>query len=144
MNPPATSLTIVRVVKASVDDVYAAWTDPNIMRQWLATDVSADVREGGRYRIESRDAGAVYTHVGEYQILEPGRRIRQTFSHVGSPIERSGEFIEVSLRPLGPALTELTLTHGWSGPAMSDEESGSLEQGWNDWLDLLDTVFVAA
>ena len=53
-----TSLQIRRTFKAPVAAVYAAWTDPAQVKQWMApgddfgpTDATIDLRVGGRYRI---------------------------------------------------------------------------------------------
>jgi uncharacterized protein YndB with AHSA1/START domain len=52
-----------RVIRASPHEVYRAWLDPDLLRQWLApggiaverAEVEAHV--GGRYRIWHADAG---------------------------------------------------------------------------------------
>ena len=73
-------ITIVRVFDASPEELYAAWTVPELMRHWLAQRVQADVRVGGRYRNEvDAGEGQTFVHQGEYRVLEPGRRIVQTF-----------------------------------------------------------------
>jgi uncharacterized protein YndB with AHSA1/START domain len=135
-------VTLVRVVSAPVAQVYAAWTEPAVMAGWLATVVDADVRVGGRYRIENHeDDGTVNAFEGEYVVLDPGERVVQTFRHVATEPETFvDEFVEVTLRALGPARTELTLTNGWDGLGMSDEEAEQLEDGWGEWLDLLESA----
>ena len=74
-------LEIVRVLAASPDEVFDAWTDPVLMAQWFfahpswTVDVEADVRVGGRYRLvmKSPDGSEMETH-GEYrEIARPGR-----------------------------------------------------------------------
>jgi uncharacterized protein YndB with AHSA1/START domain len=139
MNPEH-SVTIVREIEASADEIYAAWTEPEIMRTWLAKIVEADVRIGGRYRIENHEeGGTVNVHEGEYLVLEPGRRILKTFRHYRTePGTYEVEFVEVTLRPLRPKLTELTLTNGWNGLGMTDEESEALKEGWFLWVDMLE------
>lgn len=55
--PGAQSITLVRTFAAPIAEVFAAWTDPALMWQWLAPsrckvlEVSADPRPGGSYRI---------------------------------------------------------------------------------------------
>ena len=53
-----TSLQIRRIYNAPVAAVYAAWTDPEQIRQWFGPsddfkvpETVADVRVGGRFRI---------------------------------------------------------------------------------------------
>lgn len=136
-------VTITRVFDAPVGEVYAAWTEPETMRRWMAQTVDADVRVGGRYRNElAGDDGQKYMHNGEYLVLEPGRRIVQTF-YVGSegPGPDYNERLEVALRPLGPAKTELTFTDGWDGEGMDEEGQEAVKAAWNGWLDGLAKVF---
>jgi uncharacterized protein YndB with AHSA1/START domain len=133
------SATIVRVINASVNELYAAWTEPMIMKRWLATVVEADVRVGGKFRIENHEKdGTVNAFTGEYRVLEPGKRIVQTFHHVSAkPGTYEDELLEVKLKPLATGVTELRLINRWKGAAMSDAELESLEAGWSQWLDLL-------
>ena len=142
MQDHAHSVTVVRTTDVSAEDLYAAWTEPELMRRWMATIVEADVRVGGRYRIETPAKDAVGPFTGEYRVLEPARRVVQTFSHVATePGTYTDEFVEVTFRPLGPALTELKLTNSWNGLGMTDEERALLGQGWSLWLDRLEAVF---
>jgi uncharacterized protein YndB with AHSA1/START domain len=67
----------------------------------------------------------------------------QTFSHTGTkPNTFVDELVEVTFRPLGPTLTEITLTNGWNGQGMTPEEGETLKEGWSQWLDLLDAIFI--
>ena len=132
------SVTIVRRLEAPVDEVYAAWTDPVVMRTWLSPVVDADARVGGRYRIENHDGGAVHVHSGEYLAIDPGRRIEQTFRYEGpTAVPFLDERVTIVFRAIGPHATELTLTHSWSSPAARDEDRRALTDGWGEWLDLL-------
>jgi uncharacterized protein YndB with AHSA1/START domain len=133
------SATIVRVINASVNELYAAWTEPMIMKRWLATVVEADVRVGGKFRIENHEKdGTVNAFTGEYRVLEPGKRIVQTFHHVSAkPGTYEDELLEVKLKALAAGVTELRLINSWKGAAMSEAELEALEAGWSQWLDLL-------
>jgi uncharacterized protein YndB with AHSA1/START domain len=143
IKPPEHAIEIVRVIDAPVDEVYAAWTDPAVMSRWMARSVDADVRVGGRYRNEL-DAGeaGTFVHTGEYLVLEPGRRIVQTFGVEGgaeSPFR--DERLEVTLRPLGPKQTELTFRDGWDGPALDAEDKEAARVAWSGWLDRLQQLY---
>lgn len=147
MNNPTHSVTIARTINASADDLYAAWTDPSIMRRWMGKTVNANVKIGGRYRIENEAAdGGVYVHTGEYRVLEPGRRIVQTFLAgraepvSAGPNPYTDEFIEVTLRPLSPSQTELTFINGWDGEDMDEEGKEAVKEAWSLWLDLLEAA----
>ena len=53
-----TELRLTRLIKAGRDRVFAAWTDPAILKQWwgpgpiTCPEAHIDLREGGTYRIE--------------------------------------------------------------------------------------------
>jgi uncharacterized protein YndB with AHSA1/START domain len=142
MNTPSHSVTVVRTLNASAENLYAAWTNPAYMRMWLAMFVHADVRVGGSYRLENLSGGSRDGFVGEYQILEPGRRILKTFSHTSTePDTFVDEYLDVKLTPLAASVTELTLTNAWKGQGMSPDEIEGLKRGWWQWLDLLDALF---
>ena len=140
MPDPTHSITMIRTVNAPVDAVYAAWTEPDRMARWVG-EVEADVRPGGRYRFES-DAGDGNTFVftGEYLALEPGHRVRQTFlaGEADTPNPYPNEFIEVRLRELPEARTELTFLNGWDGEAIGEDGVEAAKAGWNQWLDLME------
>ncbi len=142
MTEQMNAVTIVRVINASADDLYAAWTDPSIMRRWMATIVEADVQVGGRYRITiHEDDGSVNTFTGEYRVLEPGRRLVKTFRHHSAkPGEYEDEYVDVSFRALGPRRTELTLVNGWSGRPATAEELDGVREGFRIWLDQLEAA----
>ncbi len=133
------SATIVRVINAPINELYAAWTEPQIMKRWLATVVEADVRVGGKFRIENHEKdGTINAFTGEYRVLEPGVRIVQTFHHVDAKLGTyEDELLEVKLKALAVGVTELRLINSWKGSPMSDEELEKLEAGWAQWLDLL-------
>jgi uncharacterized protein YndB with AHSA1/START domain len=131
--------TTTRTVDATVEEAYAAWTDPVLMRRWFGTVVEADVRVGGRYRVENHEDGKVFKHKGEYLVLEPGRRIVQTFAFDGEgfpeyPDEYTDETLTITFRAVGPRRTEITLINSWNGRAQTDEELEGLRRGWDDWL----------
>lgn len=138
---PQHLIRLERDFDASPEALYAAWTDPAIMGLWLGR-VDADVRIGGRYRIESDgDAGEVYVHSGQYLALEPDRFVKQTFLAEGhGPNPYTDEFIAISLHGLPGGLTRLALDNGWNGPALGEDDAAAARQGWSMWLDLLDLM----
>jgi uncharacterized protein YndB with AHSA1/START domain len=139
MRKPAHSVTLTRVFEASADELYRAWTDPNFMRRWFGTVVEADVRVGGKYRVENHEPEAVYAHVGEFLVLEPGRRVVMSFKFDAPGGEDFiDEFIQITFRPLADGRAELTLVNGWDGKGLDEGDAEKLEQGWSEWLDRLE------
>jgi uncharacterized protein YndB with AHSA1/START domain len=76
------SLEIKRLVKASRDRVYAAWTDPAQLKQWFGPEnvqthgFIAEVQVGGKFRWDVTNSdGEKMTCRGEYRELQLGRKI---------------------------------------------------------------------
>ena len=131
------TLTVRRVVPATPEKLYAAWTVPDQMRQWYATVVEADMRVGGRYRIEMHeDDGVVNGFTGEYLVLEPPTRLSFTFAHhTLTPADRiSDEIVSVEFREVAPGRTEIVLTNTWTGPRCEPSDYERLAEGWEEWL----------
>ena len=112
------SITIVRTIAAPVAEVFAAWTNPALMRQWLAPmfckvhELSADARPGGTYRfVVVGPLGGKHVTTGEYQEVVPNKRIVKTWVLEGqSPaVDRYPTLITVDFREVGPRATEITL-----------------------------------
>jgi uncharacterized protein YndB with AHSA1/START domain len=143
MSSPEHAVSVTRVIDAPAEALYAAWTDPATMERWMARKVEADVRVGGRYRneVDAGEAGT-FVHTGEYLALDPGRRIVQTFG-VESAEENPyrDEYLEVTLRPVGPERTELTLIDGWNGQGLDDADEAATTQAWAAWIDDLAKLF---
>jgi uncharacterized protein YndB with AHSA1/START domain len=138
------SVTVVRTIAASREALYAAWTEPDRMRRWFATVVDADVRVGGRYRIElHEDDGSVNGFTGEYLELSRPERIAFTFTHHSQkPEDRiSDETVTVTFREAGPGRTELTLVNSWIGPEFEPSAYDELRGGWEEWINRLEKMF---
>jgi uncharacterized protein YndB with AHSA1/START domain len=92
-------ITVQTVVKADLNRVWAAWNNPQDIKQWNAasddwhtTQSSVDLREGGKFssRMEAKDGSAgfdfegTYTRVVAQKALEyrmsDGREVKVEFS----------------------------------------------------------------
>lgn len=81
---PAASrdLTLTRLINSTPGRIFAAWTQPELLRQWFApkpvvtTVAELDVRPGGSNRIIMRmPDGQEHPHRGVYLEVVPGRRL---------------------------------------------------------------------
>ena len=80
-----TSLRLQRTYDAPAEDVFDAWTNPEVLRRWWAVNAAGitpiaevDLRVGGRYRISMEDpeSGKKYTAGGEYrEVSRPNRLV---------------------------------------------------------------------
>jgi len=112
----ATRLEIRRTLRAPVAKVYAAWTDPRQLSQWMApsddfgpTEATMDVRVGGRYRIVMRGPdGEMHRVGGTFEEVIPERRLVYTWAWESTPERQSR--VTVEFRATGDG-TELSLVH---------------------------------
>lgn len=143
-------LKIDRVFDASIDEVFTAFTDPEIMSQWFygfpkgSARVESDLRVGGAYRItmfsddpSTVDAeckcGSAAPHYGEYLEISPPHRLVFTWKMDGF-VDYSVVAIDFATSATG---TRLTLTHPVPTKTIDPHR-----QGWNACLDNLEK-FVA-
>lgn len=140
----AHQIQLKRRLAATPAEVYAAWTDPRSLAQWMrpchdgarSADVTADARVGGRYRIDMYDEdGELHPHEGEYLRLEPSRLLE--FVWVSEHTQRQRSIVTVELQPVGRDETELTLTHRL---LPSEEAAKGHHGGWTMILDNLAAV----
>ena len=134
-----TRLVLRRTYAAPVAAVYAAWTDPEQMKHWMgpsddyASEVTSDLRVGGRYRIVMRGEG-VETHRvgGVFQEIVPDRKLVYTWAWESTPDRVSR--VTVEFLPHGQG-TELLLTH----ERFTDRDARDRhQQGWLGCLPRLD------
>jgi uncharacterized protein YndB with AHSA1/START domain len=141
---------IKKVIKAKRENVFDAWTKPELMQKWFfpanATNASAvtknELRVGGSYHHEMRmqgsdsdcshdakpDADGVtkYPHSGEYLEIDPPRLIVFTWN---SPSVKDTR-VSVELRDLGDS-TEVTLTHELLA---TEDDRQNHTNGWDGCL----------
>jgi uncharacterized protein YndB with AHSA1/START domain len=136
--PTETSLRIERTFDAPTEDVFDAWTSPEVLRRWWrpnpawATPVAeVDLRVGGRYRISMEDpeSGTKHTAGGEYSEVSRPRRLVYSWrweqdngqlghaSTVTVDFHADGERTNVVLEHSGLESSESRDSHtqGWTG-----------------------------
>jgi uncharacterized protein YndB with AHSA1/START domain len=142
------TLVVVRTIAAPAADVFEAWTDAELLAQWLApgplkvTHASADPRPGGAYRIVAVDPlGAEHVTTGEYREVTPPTRLVQTWVYHSHPIiERYFTMLSVDFRETGPESTELTIRQEL---LLSEMDREGNRMGWGLCLDKLEVVLTS-
>jgi uncharacterized protein YndB with AHSA1/START domain len=134
-------LEIKRVINASRDRVYRAWTDPAQLKEWfgpdrvVTRDLIADVRVGGEFRWDlTSPEGEEMTILGEYRELIPGKKIVFSWRWDDDQAwhdRTSIVTIELSDYARG---TELRLAHE---QLPSEESRDRHSEGWSTLLDRL-------
>ena len=139
----APSITVVRTIAAPVARVFAAWTDPALLQQWLApgfmrvVEARVDARPGGRYRVVVADpAGNRHVTTGEYREVVRDRRLVQTWIYEGDdpPVTRIPTLLTVDFRDTGAGATELTIRQD---QLPTPEYREGNRAGWASCLDKL-------
>lgn len=112
----ALALEVTRILDATPEAVFAAWTSAGALARWfapsahMATTVhELDARVGGRYRIEMREPGGKqHICTGEYLAIDAPYRLAFTWAWEIGDGEQT--LVEVSLRALSQGCA-LTLRH---------------------------------
>ncbi len=132
---PGVYLTLHRTIDAPVEAVYAAWTEPEMLRRWLAPGDAEVVRAvaepeiGGTFLIEMRGAdGRRWLTSGRYREVVPHRRLVHTWRWEGSDVET---LVTVAFERDEAGGTRLTLTHARFA---DDEGRDEHERGWSGCL----------
>jgi uncharacterized protein YndB with AHSA1/START domain len=137
-----TSLRLERTYDASPEEVFNAWTNPEVLRRWWKVDpggstpiAEVDLRVGGRYRLSMEDpSGTRHTVGGEYHEVSRPERLVYSWcweQEDGQPGHVSTVAVEFQA---DGAQTNLILEH--TGLA-SAESRGQHAHGWNACLDIL-------
>lgn len=140
-------ITLVRKLQSSPEAVFAAWTEPRLIAQWLApgadqvTAVTADLRRGGHYRIDAvhGDGGGAYSITGTYLELVENSRVAISWIYDGpvSALKIGASVVSADLRRIDSETTELVLSH----EKLDERDAAELYRlNWRQCVDKLETV----
>ena len=102
------AIEITQRIDAPPEIVFAYLTDSQRFVRWMGVGAVLDPRPGGRYRI---DVDGAHIVSGEYQELDPPRRLVMTWGWEGHPTVPPGSTtVEITLTPERGA-TLLRLRH---------------------------------
>lgn len=150
---PEFTLQIRRTLAAPREKVFAAWTQREQLEKWMCKDVASqtvihhqqDIRTGGRYLMEVRDATKKETYWGQgvYREVIPPEKIVFTWAWTkdrpdGESLHPGSHETEVTVEffPRGNS-TEVVLTHtGLTTTTLRDDH----DRGWTGCLDVLEKV----
>jgi len=135
------ALTLERTFAATREEVFDAWTAPEVLRRWWAAGpdwdtplAEVDLRPGGRYRLSMRDpsTGATHTVGGEYTEVRRPERLVYTWRWEGAD-EGGTSVVTVEFREDG-GRTTVALFHD----ELEDDDSRARHaHGWAQCLDSL-------
>lgn len=133
-------LRIERTFAASAEEVFDAWTNPEVMRRWFhcrpdwdTPKAEVDLRVGGRVSVLMRmpdgtEAGAR----GEYRLIERPHRLVMTWTFDGDPANE--QLMDLSFSESAGSTTVVLI----NSRIASEERRESQEWGWNGCLNELE------
>lgn len=135
------TLVVSKVINASKEELFEAFSNPDIMSKWfypnedMSVEVSNTFHVGGGYvlKMHSKD-GEIYTHVGEYMEIVPPEKL--VFTWNSDFVENTVVTVTFSNADSG---TEVTISHDFLPEGeMKENHRG----GWNGCLSRLESTMV--
>ena len=131
---------IERIFAASAEDVFDAWTSPEVMRRWFhcapdwdTPEADVDLRVGGKVRVVMRKPdGTEVEAQGEYTLIDRPHRLVMTWTFDDDPSNE--QLIELSFSESEDSTTVLMVNNGIS----TDARRGSQDRGWRGCFDELE------
>jgi len=136
-NPSNVSLVVSKMIRARVETVFDAWTQPvHLMKWWgpsgvTCTAAEVDLRVGGRYRLANQfPDGNIVWIAGEFELIERPHRLVYSW-RLEMPGPMTFEKVTVRFEAMGES-TQVTVEH----KRIADEPTRNVhEQGWHGCLD---------
>ena len=139
-------LSLTRLIKAPREKVYAAWTQPELMKQWFAPlpfttpIVELDLRVGGANKIVMQDVdGNQYPNHGVYLELVPNEKIVCTDAYTSAWVPSEKPFMTMILTfedEGGDTRYTARVVH-WSEADREAHEQMGFYEGWGKCADQL-------
>lgn len=116
------AISLERRFASSPDKVFAAWTTPEVLKQWWKAGpegwetptANVDLKVGGLYELTMRDPeGNDHTVRGEFREINPPTRLAYTWAWNNAPVEihpKDASLVTVNFAPDGDG-TLVTLAH---------------------------------
>ena len=133
---------IERTFAASAEDVFDAWTSPDVMRRWFhcapdwdTPEAEVDLRVGGKVRVVMRRPDGTEAEAqGVYTLIDRPHRLAMTWIFDEDPSNE--QLIELSFSGSERSTTVLMVNSGIS----TDRRRGAQDEGWHGCLDELERL----
>ena len=133
-------LRIERTFAATAEEVFDAWTNPEVMRRWFhpfptweTPTAEVDLRVGGTVSVVMRAPdGSESGAQGEYRVIDRPHRLVMTWIFDSDPSNE--QLMELSFSESAGATTVVLV----NSRIASDERRDSQEWGWNGCLNELE------
>ncbi len=133
---------IERAFAASAEEVFDAWTSPEVMRRWFrptpdwgTSEAEVDLRVGGRVRVVMRrHDGTAAEASGEYTLIDRPQRLVMTWTFHDDPSNE--QVIALTFTEFEGSTTVQMINSGIS----TDGRRVGQDEGWRGCLDELERV----
>jgi uncharacterized protein YndB with AHSA1/START domain len=142
-------LVISRLIDASREKVYRAWTEPDLLKQWFAPaplttpHAELDVRPGGANRIVMRSPdGNDMPCSGVYLDVVPNERLVFTDAYTAAwqPSQKPFMTVIVTFEDEGGRTRYTARVLHWTAADREAHEKMGFHQGWGQCADQLAAV----
>jgi uncharacterized protein YndB with AHSA1/START domain len=135
-------LRIERIFAASAEEVFDAWTSPEVMRRWFhcapdwgTPEAEVDLRVGGKVRVVMRRPDGTEAEAqGEYTLIDRPHRLVMRWTFYDDPSNE--QLIALSFTEAEGSTTVQMLNSGIS----TDERRDAQDWGWHGCFDELERV----
>lgn len=135
-------IRIERTFAASAEEVFDAWTSPDVMRRWFHCDstwdtpvAEVDLQVGGKIRVVMRRPGGTEVEAhGIFTLIDRPHRLVMTWTFDDDPSNE--QLLELSFIESKGATTVLLVNSRIS----TDERRKQQANGWQGCLDELDRL----
>jgi uncharacterized protein YndB with AHSA1/START domain len=136
---------IERTFAAPAEDVFDAWTSPDVMRRWFHCDstwdtpvADVDLQAGGKIRVVMRRPdGTEVQAQGIFNLIDRPHRLVMTWTFDDEPANE--QLLELSFIESNGATTVLLVNSRISTDERRDEQA----KGWQGCLDELDRLLTS-
>jgi uncharacterized protein YndB with AHSA1/START domain len=136
---PGRVVRIERTFDAPAQEVFDAWTSPEVMRRWLhcAPDwetpvAEVDLQVGGQVRVVMRQPDGTEAGMrGEYVVIDPPHRLVMNWTFDDDPSNQ--QLVELSFVESEGSTTVVMVNSRIS----TDQRRDSQDRGWRGCLDQL-------
>ena len=132
-------LRIERTFDAAAEEVFDAWTSPEVLRRWFhsgpdwSTPIAeVDLRVGGKMRVAMRETdGTEHAMGGEFTLIDRPRRLAMSWTFDDWPEKQ--QMIELEFTERDGRTTVVLVNSGIATEQQRDDQQG----GWKGCFDSL-------
>src|SRR5262249_33665542 len=137
-------LVLSRIIDASPDKVFRAWTDPELLKQWFAPQpwttsaAELDVRPGGSNLVVMREpAGNGFPHRGVYlEVVENERLVvSDAYTEAWKPSDKPFMTVILTFEDAGGKTRYTARVLHWTVADRETHEKMGFHEGWGRCAD---------